>query len=143
MSIEENKDTVRAVFAAVDRGDLDGLMALVSPEIRTHTPIPGVGHGADAFRGFMQGFFSAFPEQSVEVHDLVASGDRVAVRHTHRGVHGGEFLGAPPSGRSFEVQGIEIFRIQDGQVTEFWHQDDLLSLLQQLGLVPSPEAVPA
>jgi predicted ester cyclase len=73
------------------------------------------------------------------VHDVIADGDRVAVRHTHRATHGGEFMDLPPTGKQVVVEGIEIFRLRDGRIAEFWHQDDLLSLLQQLGAIPAPE----
>jgi steroid delta-isomerase-like uncharacterized protein len=140
---EANKALVRELFACVDRGDLEGLLELVAEDIVIHTPVPGVENGREGFRAFMQGFFSAFPEQSVEIHDLIADDDQVVARHTHHATHGGEFLGAPPTGRTAQVDGIEIFRIQDGKVIEFWHNDDLLSLIQQLGLIPSPEGIPA
>jgi predicted ester cyclase len=55
----------------------------------------------------------------------------------------GPFMGFAPSGREATVTGVEIFRVQNGQVAEFWHHDDLFSLVQQLGLfVPkgSPES---
>jgi hypothetical protein len=44
----------------------------------------------------------------------------------------------PPTGRQAVVSGIEIFRIEHGLIAEMWHQDDLLSLLQQLGAIPAP-----
>jgi predicted ester cyclase len=62
----------------------------------------------------------------------------VVARHTHHGVHGGEFMGIPPSGKSISIVGIEEFRIADGKVVAFWHQDDLLGLLMQLGALPAP-----
>ncbi len=48
-------------------------------------------------------------------------------------------MGMPPSGREATVAGIEIFRVADGRIAEMWHQDNVLSLLQQLGAIPEPE----
>jgi steroid delta-isomerase-like uncharacterized protein len=141
VSSDQNKAVVRRVFEEiVNKQNLAAIDDLLSPDIVIHTPVPGVGSGIESFRQFIGMFLSAFPQQHTELHDLIAEGDRVAVRHTHRGTHGGEFMGMPPTGRQFAVDGIEVFRIADGKVAEFWHMDDFLGLLQQLGAVPAPGA---
>lgn len=136
MSTEENKALIRAMFDTVSAGDLEGILSLVSDDMTVHTQVPDIAPGRDGFRAFMQVFFSAFPEQHVEVHEMIAEGDRVLARHTHHVVHGGDFAGLPPTGRTATVDGLELFRVRDGKVTEMWHHDDLLGLLQQLGALP-------
>jgi steroid delta-isomerase-like uncharacterized protein len=111
---------------------------LVSDDIVIHTQVPGIAPGREEFHAFMTGFFAAFPEQSVEVHEVLAEGDRVAARHTHHVTHGGEFAGLPPTGRQASVDGLELFRIEHGRIAEMWHHDDLLGLMQQLGAAPAP-----
>jgi steroid delta-isomerase-like uncharacterized protein len=138
MSAEENKTVVRQVFDAVNAGDVDGILALVSDDITVHTSVPGIPPGREGFRQFVGVFLTAFPEQHTELHDLVAEGDRVAVLHTHHVIHGGEFAGLPATGKQASVDGLELFRVRDGRVAEMWHHDDLLSLLQQLGAIPAP-----
>lgn len=59
-------------------------------------------------------------------------------RITGTGVHTGEFLGIPPTGRRVSMSGIAIHRVQDGRIVEHWAQIDALGLLQQLGAVPAP-----
>lgn len=140
MSAEGNKAVVSKLFAAVNASDIEQMLGLVTDDIVTHTPIPGVEPGREGFRDFMSVFFTAFPEQRVEIHDSIAEGDRVAVRHTHFVTHGGVFIGIPASGKQAIVTGIEIFRITNGKVAEMWHHDDLLSLLQQLDALPAPGA---
>jgi steroid delta-isomerase-like uncharacterized protein len=83
-------------------------------------------------------FRTAFPDLVTTVEDMVAEGDRVAVRHTHRATHTGAFQGIPPTGKRIEVTGIEVLRMREGQIAEFWHMDDFLGLMQQLGVVPAP-----
>ena len=138
MSTEQNKTLVRRLYEeAVDQANLAVLDELIAANIVVHTPIPGVVPNREGFRQFLQGFLNAFPVQHTEVHELIAEADQVVARHTHHVVHGGDFMGAPPTGREAHVPGIEIFRIANGQVAEMWHQDDLLSLMQQLGLIPA------
>jgi len=66
---------------------------------------------------------------------LIAEGDLVVAHHTHHVTHSGEFMGMPPTGKKIAVQGIEIFRLADGRIVEMWHQDDMLSLFQQLSMI--------
>lgn len=140
MSTEENKTVVRRLFEeVVNQGNLDLIDEIIADDIVTHTPVPGVAPDREGFRQFLGLFLAAFPEQSVEVDDVIAEGDLVTVRHTHHVTHGGDFMGMPPSGTEATVPGIEIFRVSRGRISEMWHQDDLLGLMQQLGAIPAPE----
>ena len=138
MSIEANKDVLRQFFTAANANDLDGVLALFDPDVVIHTPVPGSFTGREGAHRFLGVFFGAFPDQCTEVHELVAEGDRVLVRHTHHVTHGGEFAGMPPTGKQAVVHGLELFRIADGRIAEMWHHDDLLGLMIQLGAVPPP-----
>ena len=137
MSIEENKAIVRRFYQFGATGEQDDL--LLAPDIAYHGP-PSIGdfQGRDAFKQMLTVFRSAFPGYQTTVDDLIAEGDRVAALHTHSGTHRGEFLGIPPTGKSATTQGIEIFRVHNGQIVEFWHMDDIMSLVQALGGIPSP-----
>lgn len=55
----------------------------------------------------------------------------------------GEFLGIPPTGKSFTIAGIDIYRLPDGKMAEHWHVVDQFALLLQLGLLPAPGEPPA
>jgi steroid delta-isomerase-like uncharacterized protein len=138
VSIEANKAVVSRLFDLVNANDPDGMVALVSEDFVVHTSIPNIAPGRAGFRAFMDVYFGAFPEQHVVVNDLIGEGDRVVVHHTHHLVQGGPFVGLPPTGNRAVIDGIEIFRVVDGEIAEMWHQDDLLSLLQQLGAIPAP-----
>ena len=136
MSNAANKAIVQEYIDALNANDIEREMALLAPDVALHTPIPDLGQGKEAFRGLMQVYHGAFPEQHVEVRNMLADGDKVVLLHTHHLVHGGEFMGAPPSGKRAVIDGVEIFRIADGKIAEFWHADDFIGLVQQLGLTP-------
>lgn len=138
MSNEENKAVVQRMFEAINANNLEGVAELLTDDATVHTSVPGVPPGKEGFRGFVGLYLEAFPEQHVDVHELIAEGDRVLARHTHHVTHGGDFAGLPPSGRQAVVDGLELFRVRDGRVAEMWHHDDLLSLMQQLGAIPAP-----
>lgn len=77
---------------------------------------------------------SAFPQYEMDAEDVIAEGDRIVVRFTIRGVHKGDFMGIPPTGRQIEVPGIIIYRIADGKIAEHWIQTDAMAMMQQLGV---------
>ncbi|MDD4138018.1 MAG: ester cyclase, partial [Methanoregula sp.] len=68
--------------------------------------------------------------------DIMAVEDRVTARFTARGIHKGEFMGLPPTGKAITMTGIEIFRIKDGKIAELWGEANLMGLMQQLGILP-------
>jgi len=71
------------------------------------------------------------------VEDVIAEGGRVAVRVTAQATQVGPFMGLPPSGKSYSISEIHIFRVRDGKVTEHWHQYDQLGMMLQLGALPA------
>jgi predicted ester cyclase len=71
-----------------------------------------------------------------EIDDLIAEGDKVVGRFTFRGTHTGTFLGIAPTGRKVSMTGIDVVRIRDGKITEFWYAEQLHDLLRQLGVLP-------
>lgn len=138
MSVEANKALLRRFYDATNANDPDRMAEMITDDFVVHTSVPNIGPGRSGFRAFMDVYFGAFPEQHIDVDDVLAEGDRVIVRHTHHLTHGGVFVGMPATGKQAVIGGIEIFRVADGKIAEMWHQDDLLSLLIQLGAVPAP-----
>lgn len=114
---------------------------IFAPDVVIHDPIMGTVQGVGAFKQLIGLFNAAFPGHRVTVHHIIAEGDTVAVLHTHYGVHGGDFMGLPPTGKHISVNGVEWMRMADGRIADFYRHDDDAGILQQLGLVPS--AAPA
>jgi predicted ester cyclase len=83
-------------------------------------------------------FEAAFPGYDLEINDMVAEDDKVAIRATFHGTHRGEFQGIPPTGRDVSIPLMLIYRIASDRIVEHWMNADSLGLLQQLGAVPVP-----
>jgi predicted ester cyclase len=79
---------------------------------------------------------AAFEGLNVTIEDMVAEGDKVAARFTAHGIHKGVFMGLPPTGMHITMTGIEIFRIENDKIAEFWGEANLIGLMQQLGILP-------
>lgn len=74
----------------------------------------------------------AFPDLQAEIEDIVAAGDKVALRLTLRGTHHGEFQGIPATGRAISYVSHESYRVADGLIAEEWICSDAASLFRQL-----------
>lgn len=85
-------------------------------------------------------FVAAFPDWHVNIRDMVAEGDRVAVRMKSTGTHQGEIQGIPATGKPYTQNSIVIYRLTNGKIAEGYLQTDMLSMMQQLDLMPAPQA---
>ena len=134
---ESNMGVVRRFFeAGPSSGDLAAADALLAPDFTLHVPLPAPGPGIGAMNNIITSCRAAFHGLHVTIDDLMADGDRVTCRFTARGVHNGEFMGLPPTGKEIRMTGIEIFRLRDGKIAELWGEANLMGLMQQLGIVP-------
>ncbi len=134
--IEKNKSLARQAMTALDRRDLDGVVADASPSCRFHGWASET-LDVEGYKGFMSGLLAGFPDSRIVVDDVVAEGDRVAVRHRLQGTHLGELQGIPPTGKQVEAGGIVIFRFENGVIAEAWLNADMMGMMQQMGVVPA------
>jgi steroid delta-isomerase-like uncharacterized protein len=132
-SADDNAALVRESIDALNAGDAERLLAVVAPDIVIHyAELPEPLHGRETWRHGFELMRRAFPDLEAQIEDLVAAGDRVAVRVTFRGTHAGEFQGIPATGRTIRYVSHEFYRLEDGQVAEEWICSDLASLYRQL-----------
>jgi steroid delta-isomerase-like uncharacterized protein len=137
MSTEENKALVRREYEqGVNLQNFRVRDEVLAGNFVAHFPGHAPIHGIDAFREFTSAFFTAFPDLQATIEDLVAEGDRVAVRQTWRGTHTSDFLRIPPTGKQVTFTSIEVYRVAGGKLAEEWVELDMLGLLQQLGVIP-------
>jgi predicted ester cyclase len=81
-----------------------------------------------------------------ELHDVVADDDRVAIRATAHGVHNTDHLGVPATGRPYAMPAMHLYRAEGGRLAEHWGVRDELTVLQQVGAIPTappPALVPS
>jgi steroid delta-isomerase-like uncharacterized protein len=133
----DHATTMRRAYELISAGDIDGFGALVAADFVEHEETPGLPPTKDGVLELFRGYRAAFPDMQMTVDEVIASGNRTVARVRVSGTQDGEFLGMPPSGRRVEVKLIDIMRFDDaGLVAEHWGIVDMLSLLQQLGVIP-------
>ena len=105
-------------------------------DVVDHNPMPdqkagraGVQQAADVYR-------VAFPDLSTTIDVQVAEGDYVTNRGTGGGTNTGDMMGMPATGKSAVITWMDIYRIENGKIAEYWHNEDVAGMLQQLGVLP-------
>jgi predicted ester cyclase len=111
---------------------------LVAPDYVDHAALPGQAPGLAGAKRKWAMYLAGIPDLRVTIEELVAEGDKVAVRRSYAGTHRGELLGIPATGKQVRLGGISIFRLARGKIAEQWEQLDRLALMQQLGVLPTP-----
>ncbi|CVL12833.1 uncharacterized protein FPRN_09877 [Fusarium proliferatum] len=97
-------------------------------------PLKGVS-GYLEMLGMMR---AAFPDIQWSVEQIITEGDTVVLRSKTRGTQTGPFMGFPPSGKSFEIVGMNLFTFSEGKIVKEQGLPDLFGILVQIGAVNVP-----
>lgn len=129
--LERNKALIRAHYdASVNAYDPAAIDRQLAADYFDHAS--GQRMGPEGAKRHLEALHAAFPDLHVTLHDMVAEGDRVAVRAEWRGTHQGLFMGIAATGRVIQFGGMVFWRVADGKITDRWAYLDALSMRQQL-----------
>ena len=133
--------TIRRMYDLLSAGDIDGFGDLIADDFVEHEETPGLEPTKEGVKQFFHMYRAAFPDLRMEPQDVLATGDKVVARTRATGTNQGEFMGMPATGKSVDVQLIDIIRFgDDGLAREHWGVFDALGMMQQLGAIPAPPA---
>ncbi len=136
---QRNKAIVhRFLEEVVNQKNPAAAVAMCAPEMTWHGGAMGETRDLPSFQSRLASIFTSFPDLHVEIHDVIAEQDRVAVRLTLHGTHLGEFQGVPATGKTVTSAGLNSYRIGANGIVEEWWQNDILGVLRQLNAVPAP-----
>ena len=135
---EQNKQVVRQYIEAFNRQDTERLGQLVSSTNQSFE-FSGMHTSMDWNRTqqFFAVFWTAFPDLSAKIEDIVAEGDKVAIRALNTGTHKGDFQGIPPTGKKVSFEGRDFMTLRDGKIVEQQAGVDMMELMQQIGAIPA------
>ena len=132
---EENEELIRRFLTdVVGDGDLEALEAFVAKDVAEHDLAFGNEEGYAEVIAMGRGILAA-ADVDVEIEDLVADGDKVAVRATVSGTTMGLPTAGTTTGGRFEIAYVGFYRVEDGQIAETWSLPDTLGLVRQLEVV--------
>jgi steroid delta-isomerase-like uncharacterized protein len=142
MSTEDNKALVRRAIEEVwNQGNVALIDELDAANFIHHDPDFPNFQTREVYKQWVTEARSSFPDLHLTSEDVMAEGDQVAMRWTFRGTNTGDMvtpMHIPATGKQVTVTGITIDRFAGGKFVEDWHQGDIMSFMQQLGLVPAP-----
>ena len=142
MSTETNKTVSRRLFEEVwNKGNLAVLNELIAENHVSSGPgaLPESPTGPEGTKQLVTLYRNAFPDVHFTIDEQIAEGDKVVTRWTADGTHQGELQGIPATGKVSTVTGIAIDRIVNGKIAESWGIFDQFGMMQQLGVIPTPE----
>jgi steroid delta-isomerase-like uncharacterized protein len=136
----DHTETIRRFYDLISNGDIDGFGAMLADDFLEHEETPGLAPTKDGVLEFFRMYREAFPDLKMAPEDVLVSGDKVVARVRATGTHDGEFMGMPTTGKSIDVQLIDIIRFDDsGLACEHWGVVDTMAMMQQLGVVPDDQ----
>lgn len=138
MSTEKNVALINQVMELINNRNLDEAFELYDLDYIYHGPGGQELKGRGGIRGLWEFFLTAFPDLTSSVDEVIAEGNKVALRWTIRGTHTGELFGIPASDKSITLPITEVFHIENGQLVEAWDRYDRLHLMEQIGAAPAP-----
>ena len=135
----DHASTMRRMYELLSAGDIDGFGDLVAEDFVEHEQTPGIEPTKEGVKQLFRMYTAAFPDLRMEAQDVLASGDKVVARVRATGTHQAEFMGIAATGKSVDVELIDIIRFgDDGLAHEHWGVSDALGMMQQLGAIPTP-----
>ena len=139
MSTEANKAVSKRFWDLLNSGSFEFDDLLASDYVH-HDPNlpPEVQRGLENYKRGVKPFYVAFPDLKGTSDDVIAEGDRVVTRLTWRGTHNGELMGIPASGRPVNFSMIVVHRVANGKLAEGWVNFDAMTMMQQVGAMPTP-----
>ena len=134
MTTEQNKAIVRTVNKEfIEGGNVNTVHEIFAPDFINHTAPSGSPQSSDGVIYFFNQLLKpAFPDLKVEIHDLVAEGDKVTTRKSFYATHKGEFFGVKPTNKSVVMDVIDIIQLRDGKYIAHWGILDMHSLMTQI-----------
>ena len=132
------KQVATDYFDAIARRDLDGMVACWAPGSRdvlygmADLTVP------QGLREFFGNLFAAFPDFAMRVTDMVAYGDKAAVRWHATGTFTGDakFEGLTATGASINLEGLDLLTIEDGLIRANHAYTNAAEMGRQLGAMP-------
>jgi steroid delta-isomerase-like uncharacterized protein len=138
------RNEIAAIFErrrmAYDDQDAPALAADYAVDCVIESPSGGVHHGRAAAEQVLRAVIDGL---DVKMHQdaLLIDGDSVAQILTIEGTDDGQFLGLPPTGKSFRVPAVFLYDLKDGQIARERRIYDFTGLLMQVGLLKARPAV--
>jgi steroid delta-isomerase-like uncharacterized protein len=110
----------------------------LNPGMQWYGGTVGTVTGSANVAGLFASVVTAFPDAHITINDIFAQGDQVVVRVVVSGTQEGPILGIPASGRFVQWDGVDVYRLSDGKISNIWAGDDWTAILNDTGTFKAP-----
>jgi len=138
-SREDMQRETEAFYAAMNNHDVKDVMSRIADDVADHQLPPEMPAGKEGATALFEAMFDSASDLRFEILDMIISGDKAAIRSRMTGTQTGPLLQMPATGKPFDVEGIDIVRVnEDLKIVEHWGILDAAKMMRQLGLVAPP-----
>jgi steroid delta-isomerase-like uncharacterized protein len=110
----------------------------LTPDMRWYGDTVGTVSGRANVAGLFAGVVAAFPDAHITIDDIFGQGDQVVVRVVVSGTQECPILGIPASGRHVKWDGVDVYRLSHGKISNVWAGDDWTAILYDTGTFKAP-----
>ena len=138
-SVKANEQVVEAFLQDVVNEHNGGDAAnFLTPDAQWYGGTVGLVSGRANVAGLFAGVVAAFPDAHITIDDIFGQGDQVVVRVVISGTQEGPILGIPASGRHVQWDGVDVYRLSHGKISNIWAGDDWTAILNDTGTYKAP-----
>ncbi len=127
-------DAARAFYDFWNTGDAAFLKRAIADDFTDRTLPPSRPQGPEGPVFASRAFRDAVPDLQVTVHKMIVAGPYVTVHMNFAGHFTGTFGMAKGDGQPVSFNATDLLKIRNGRITDNWHIEDNLALLQQMGI---------
>ena len=138
-SVRANERVVEAFLQdVINEHNGDHAANYLNPDMQWSGGTVGTVTGRANVAGLFAGVVAAFPDAHITIDDIFGQGDQVVVRVVVSGTQEGPILGIPASGRFVQWDGVDVYRLSDGKISNIWAGDDWTAILNDTGAYKAP-----
>ena len=110
----------------------------LNPNMQWSGGTVGTVTGSANVAGLFASVVAAFPDAHITIDDIFGQGAQVVVRVVVSGTQQGAILGIPASGRHVQWDGVDLYRLSHGRISNIWAGDDWTAILNDTGTYKAP-----
>jgi len=138
-SVRANERVVETFLQdVIDEHHGDHAADYLNPDMQWSGGTVGTVTGRANVAGLFAGVVAAFPDAHITIDDVFGQGDQVVVRVVVSGTQNGAILGIPASGRHVQWDGVDVYRLSHGKISNIWAGDDWTAILNDTGTYKAP-----
>jgi steroid delta-isomerase-like uncharacterized protein len=138
-SVRANEQVVEAFLQdVINEHHGDHATSYLNPDMQWSGGTVGTVTGSANVAGLFASVVAAFPDAHITIDDIFGQRDQVVVRVVVSGTQEGAILGIPASGRHVQWDGVDVYRLSHGKISNIWAGDDWTAILNDTGTFKAP-----